>query len=151
MATKDPEKLKATQKRYREKNREKRNEQKRAHYQANKERIRQEQSEYRKANPHTVNASNAAWRARFWPALRAECLKVYGGKCVCCGEEEPLFLELDHIFNDGASERRKHKNGQQEILALKRAGWPKERHQILCANCSRGKLRNGGICPHKSK
>lgn len=82
------------------------------------------------------------------PALRAECVQAYGGKCVCCGEAEYDFLELDHIFNDGAAERRKHKNGRQEMLALKRQGWPKGRHQLLCANCNRGKQRNGGVCSH---
>ena len=32
-----------------------------------------------------------------------------------------------------------------------KAGWPKDRYQLLCSNCNQGKRRNGGICPHKTK
>jgi len=138
------------QKRYREKNREKRNARNREYYAINKERIKKHQSFYRKTHVEIVNKANASWRSKFWSALRTECIQEYGGRCICCGESERAFLELDHIFNDGAKERKKHKNSQQEMLALKRLGWPKERHQILCANCNRGKAREG-ICPHQKK
>lgn len=141
----------AAQKRYREKNKDKRNAKKREHYAANKDAIRKKQSEYRKNNPETVNSANARWRAEFWPALRAEMIDAYGGSCSCCGEAEPKFLDLDHINNDGNACRKAHKNGQQEVLALKRSGWPKEKHQLLCCNCNQGKARNKGVCPHKQK
>ena len=32
---------------------------------------------------------------------------------------------------------------------LKRLGWPRDRYQLLCANCNFGKLMNGGVCPHQ--
>lgn len=141
----------AAQKRYREKNREKRNAQKRDHYEKNKKRIREKQSQYRKENLEKLRITNKKWRDYFWSKIRKECIEAYGGKCVCCGEKELHFLELDHIYNDGSAERKKHQNGRQEWLYLKRKGWPKNRHQLLCANCNRGKLRNKGICPHKKK
>lgn len=141
----------AAQRRYRIIHGDRRNAQKREHYAANKESIRAQQSDYRKNNPDTVNASNRAWRASFWPALRREMIQAYGAACACCGENEPGFLQLDHIYNDGAESRRKYQNGRQEVLALKRSSWPQDRHQLLCANCNFGKALNGGICPHKSK
>lgn len=141
----------AAQKRYREKNREKRNAQKKEHYQANKERIRAEHGEYRKNNPEKMRESNRAWRSIFWPQLRADFINAYGGKCACCGESEPLFLDLDHIKNNGAEHRKEFGNNQQIILWLKRNGWPRDEYQLLCCNCNQGKARNGGICPHKKK
>jgi hypothetical protein len=122
---------------------------KRTHYQNNQASIRARQSAYRKANLEKMRESNAKWRAQFWPTLRAEAISAYGGCCSCCGESEPLFLDIDHIHNDGYEWRRLHGNSRRELLALKRAGWPKEHHQLLCSNCNQGKARNGGICPHK--
>jgi hypothetical protein len=150
-AEENADKKKESYRKHREANHDKIKAHKRAEYSRNKERYRKASSEYRKHNLDKLRIVNARWRAEFWPSLRKELISEYGGKCACCGEAEPRFLELDHIFNDGALERRKHKNSRQEVLALKRAGWPKDRHQLLCANCNRGKLLNGGICPHKTK
>lgn len=88
--------------------------------------------------------------------IRAEVLAKYGGKCACCGEAEPLFLQLDHILGDGHSERRmvlsgKSNNPYTFYRYVKRRGFPKDRYQLLCANCNWGKAVNGGTCPHKSK
>lgn len=136
---------------WRDRNREAVNRRKRELYALNPERGRERSKTNRQKNYKQVLEANRRWRAVFWPQLRQECLVAYGERCVCCGESEPHFLELDHIYNDGASERRRHKNGQQELLSLKRAGWPRDRHQLLCANCNRGKLRNGGTCPHQTR
>lgn len=81
--------------------------------------------------------------------LKSEILQAYGGPiCVCCGEDEPLFLTLDHI-NGG---------GRQERLAAKGKLWAKLRklgfppgYQVLCFNCNCGRARNGGVCPHKCR
>ena len=42
--------------------------------------------------------------------LRLKLIKGYGGKCACCDNNEPCFLTIDHINNDGADERRRYKN-----------------------------------------
>ena len=151
MPSKDPEKIRATSARYREKTKDLLKERKRKAYQDNRETERARQSDYKRKNPETIRRANKTWRDEFWPGLRKEMLNAYGPVCACCGETEERFLELDHIFNDGYQQRMIHKNGRCEMLALKRAGWPKERHQVLCANCNSGKARNGGICPHKVK
>jgi len=72
--------------------------------------------------------------------------------CACCGEQELLFLTIDHINNNGAQERKQLHNGKNIGSAfydwLKKQGYP-EGYQLLCFNCNLGKHRNKGICPHK--
>lgn len=91
--------------------------------------------------------------------LRRQLLEAYGNKCFCCGESRPVFLTLDHIANNGASERRRI-NGQNsgcsngEWLSLKKRGWPKDGYRLLCYNCNCGRHRNWqnpGICPHEEE
>lgn len=80
---------------------------------------------------------------------RAKAIAAYGGKCACCGEDEPTFLAIDHIFDDGADERRAQnmKGGNTLLGYLERAGYPKDRYQLLCHNCNFAKRL--GACPHK--
>jgi len=54
---------------------------------------------------------------------------------------------LDHINNDGNLERLELKEHQIYYKA-KREGFPKDRYQLLCANCN---LAKGvyGKCPHE--
>lgn len=73
--------------------------------------------------------------------------EAYGGiKCNCCGEDEELFLSIDHVNNDGYKEGL---NSQQLVDKLIRENFP-EGYQILCRNCNYGKHLNGGTCPHVS-
>jgi hypothetical protein len=111
----------------------------------------------RRRDPVFADKERARGR-EYWQLLRIEVMGAYGGQvCACCGETEPLFLEIDHINNDGATHRRslgydgngKGANGQT-LQWLKRNGYPAG-FQILCANCNKGKARNGGTCPHKTK
>ena len=90
-----------------------------------------------------------ARQARYLKNLRIKVLMHYGNKCACCGETEPMFLEIDHINNDGAQQRR-GVSSNRFYFWLKRHNYPPD-FQILCSNCNRGKWRNGGICPHKTK
>ena len=38
--------------------------------------------------------------------LRLKVIKGYGGKCVCCSEDNEGFLTLDHTNNNGREERK---------------------------------------------
>ena len=67
--------------------------------------------------------------------LRLKVIEGYGGKCKKCGEDNPYFLTIDHIFNDGNIER-KQMNHQTLWRKLVRLNFPKEHHQLLCFNCN---------------
>ena len=83
-------------------------------------------------------------------AVKDKVFTAYGRQCKCCGETEPLFLDIDHMDNDGAEHRKKHRlgTGKQFYVWLITNNFPSN-FQTLCCNCNRGKFRNNGICPHK--
>jgi hypothetical protein len=149
MPAKDPAKLKAAQQRYLEKNREAINAKKRAEYEVNQESHRANQLRYQRTNREKLYRYNAEWQRTRNANLRSEMILAYGGCCACCGESEVIFLDLDHIHNNGAEHRREFGNGVKIILWLRDNGWPRENFQLLCSNCNQGKARNGGTCPHK--
>lgn len=124
---------------------------KRAEYVSNPDKHRVKRQKYQEANRPKLYAYNAAWQRRFFKELRGAMIAAYGGACACCGESEPIFLDLDHIHNDGKSDRAVRGNGRRLMVWLKANGWPKDRHQLLCCNCNQGKARNGGVCPHKTR
>lgn len=85
-------------------------------------------------------------RARFQEAfakdkLRLEMVEAYGGKCQHCPECDPLVLQLDHINDDPDEEYAIFKTsgsrgGYRLYRHLKKQNWPKDRFQLLCANCN---------------
>jgi hypothetical protein len=79
--------------------------------------------------------------------LREQTWAAYGGACLGCGETEGCCLTIDHIFDDGAAERRK---GGREGRAgvgfyryLRDTGFPQDRYQLLCFNCQYRKRKHG--------
>lgn len=122
--------------------------------------------EWRKNNPEKAKASRQRANAK----RRYEVLAHYSGgepKCACCGETELVFLQLDHINDDGAEHRRQigmaqgnpYQVGKQKQKVqyggnslpcwLIKNGFP-EGFQVLCANCNWGKRHEKG-CPHTWK
>jgi hypothetical protein len=92
-------------------------------------------------------ATVIAYRQR----LRRKVIMGYGGRCNCCGEDEYLFLELDHVNNDGAKERGKNRSTTSMfLLRIIKDGFP-DCYQVLCSNCNQGKVLNHGVCPHITK
>ena len=77
-------------------------------------------------------------------------LDHYGRFCACCGEDEPVFLSLDHIKGDGAAHRREisKRSGASMYSLLIKEGFPAG-FQVLCYNCNFAK-RTGEACPHAS-
>ena len=121
-----------------------------------KECIKDKNSEYYARTKQRYSKQRAKYRATHreeyrerekqrYAKLRQEILEVYGFQCACCGETERLFLELDHIENNG-----KGVAGKALYTQVKLEGFPKDKYQLLCANCNQGKKRNKGICPHKA-
>lgn len=79
-----------------------------------------------------------------WHQQRLIVLEHYGGECVCCGENDYEFLEIDHINGGG----RKHRQevGSHLIDWIINHDFPTDL-RILCANCNRG-FGKFGDCPH---
>ena len=114
------------------------------------------QREYNRQHPQKQKQDSSAVHARKLRnrhLLTKEIQSRYGGECACCGEKEPLFLTIDHIYNDGAKHRSQlgSTTSAQLYNWLRRNGFPKDRYQLLCMNCNWGKGMNNGVCPHKEK
>lgn len=80
--------------------------------------------------------------------LKFEVIEAYGNNCQCCNEDEPSFLTIDHIYEDGGGRKRKY-SGNAFYGYLKRNGFPQDRYQLLCFNCNVAK-HSLGTCPHQS-
>ena len=66
-------------------------------------------------------------------------------------EATEAFLCLDHVFNDGSFERKQLGIGRGSSVYrhVKKLGFPKDRYQLLCANCNTAK-QTRGACPHQT-
>ena len=86
--------------------------------------------------------------------LRNKITKRLGIVCKCCGENEPLFLQIDHINGGGRRERKKFIDSAKYYEYLLTRPNLKKKYQLLCANCNAGRYYNGGahkngVCPHQ--
>lgn len=85
---------------------------------------------------------------RYQQKLRKDVIERYGGRCICCGEVELVFLAIDHINGGGSKHRREVAGfGSQFYRWLRDNDFP-EGFQVLCHNCNFAKRM--GACPHKS-
>lgn len=82
--------------------------------------------------------AGSAYRAK----LRNEMLRAYGALCACCRTNILDFLTLQV---DGGPPRE---NAQHQLVALKRAGWPRTAARLKCWNCLLAEHRRSGECPH---
>lgn len=81
--------------------------------------------------------------------LKREVFTAYGNKCSClkCDVENPKFLTIDHVNNDGAEHRKKVKSGTQILLWARRNNFPPTL-RLMCWNCNCARQWNDGICLH---
>ena len=81
-------------------------------------------------------------------SLRLEVLSYYGGLCACCREDNPHFLQIDHLILCGHQHKKALAlTGQNSMYRfLKKEGFPSG-YRVLCANCN---MSYGmyGYCPH---
>ena len=64
---------------------------------------------------------------------KAQIHNLLGGKCRHCGEKDPRVLQIDHVYADGAKERREGVSRMQLYHNIERET---KRYQLLCANCN---------------
>ena len=95
--------------------------------------------QYRRDNSEKLNKR---WRDDYYKKKK-EVYNLLGNKCVNCGEDDPIYLQIDHVNNDGYIERAQ-KNGRQDIYVIKKYLETPERYQLLCANCNWAKRMNDG-------
>lgn len=126
--------------------------QNKAYYSRNRDQVKASARKYYWENREKIREYDNWYHKERHRKLKAQVVEHYGGKCACCGEEEILFLSVDHIDENGAEMRKSgsHPTGTQFFQWLVRQGYPLD-FQILCYNCNIAKHRNGGICPHQSE
>ena len=108
------------------------------------ERRKEYTSRYRIKNREKLRLKALAVRRK----CRREILEKYGGKCICCGEQQIEFLAIDHIYGGGKIDRGEG-TGMKFYLQLQRQP-RRDDLQLLCHNCN---LAKGfyGACPHKNR
>lgn len=112
-------------------------------YSRNKEERKLYNKSYRIDNQANIKKRmrNTRWN------IKIEMITAYGGKCECCGESNPEFLSVDHIYGGGNQHRKIIKGGCNFYYMLKKQGWPKDLYRLLCYNCN-GSYGYYGYCPH---
>ena len=112
------------------------------------------QAKYRKFN----RSNNMEYLREYRRNNRNQIFDMMGNKCVCCGENDPIYFHIDHVKNDGHIDRpilekkdkitsnfRKGKTYVKPFyLTIKQYLATPKRYQILCANCNWAKHKNGG-------
>lgn len=127
------------------------------YYQKNKEKIKQRSANWRKQNPDRAKAAVVEWHksnkeavAKYRAQLKFVVYRAYGNRCVCCGEDNPEFLSIDHI-NGGGSQMRANKTHPVSGVALYywiiKNKFPKM-FRLLCHNCNMA-TRFDMPCHHK--
>jgi len=91
----------------------------------------------------------ATIRKRYYEKWKKVVFDHYGNDCSCCGEDEPKFLTIDHVENDGAAHRKEVAPGSTLFRWIIKNDFP-ETFRILCFNCNSGRYHNGGVCPHET-
>ena len=96
------------------------------------------------------NPCNSTRMKQYYAEGKRIVIEHYGGRCECCGEDNILFLSVDHVNNDGNTHRWKNGNritGVHLYRKIIKDNFPPT-YQILCMNCNFGKHMNNGTCPH---
>lgn len=78
---------------------------------------------------------------------RQDLIDRYGGKCNCCGEANPYFLQIDHVNNDGGKHRLQAGGNNQVLSQIYKEPYNPDKYQLLCSNCNFSKDLYG-TCPH---
>jgi len=113
MGYKDPEKKRANDRAYREKNKEKLKKQKKEHYQKNKEAILQKVKKYSQEHGEQIKK----YLTQYHKKTRLQVLAKVDPemKCAMCGCDDTRFLEVNHIKGGGRKEQRGFKEEDHDF------------------------------------
>lgn len=120
------------------------------------------QRERRASSPDLMEKNRQQTRSYYWRNRDKQVAKQkeyrerhkqlvfdhYGRFCSCCGEDELVFLTIDHIEGDGAAHRKSisGRSGFSMYTWIVKNEFPAG-FQVLCFNCNAAK-RTGEVCPH---
>lgn len=68
--------------------------------------------------------------------IRAAALVLLGGACVYCGEDDFDVLHIDHIHDDGSTERKQSLSSAVLPVKILKGKVDISRYQPLCCNCN---------------
>ena len=99
--------------------------------------------EFHESDKKRLGIQRRGWHTVQTEKDRMALLERLGGRCLYCGEYDPLVLQIDHRYGDGASDRLrgKGKGRYRRLLALSDGELDKLALQVLCANCHLKKTR----------
>jgi hypothetical protein len=104
--------------------------------------------QYQRLSP-SAKANLVKGNRRYRQRVKDEAYALLGGyRCACCGETEPAFLSIDHVFGNGKIERKTIPHQTSFYISLRKRN-DLSGYQVLCMNCNKGRYLNGGLCPHK--
>lgn len=92
--------------------------------------------EYRKQYYQKNKDKLDLYRKEYSNKLRLKVISFLGSVCNICQESDPIVLQIDHVNNDGASERKLLKNFDSFAKRLFSGELNKDRYQLLCCNCN---------------
>jgi len=101
---------------------------------------REDRKEYQREYMRTVyKEKKKELDRKYVSRLRREVLELLGNKCQQCGYSG-LALQIDHVNNDGSSERKKFRSPNATflnyVLRKIKTGSGSKNYQLLCANCN---------------
>lgn len=131
----NPEKIKAAQKKYYNKNKNKISK-KRSEYQK-KYRIdhREEVKEYNKTHWSLHGKELNKKESEKRKIIRNEIIQLFGGKCNLCGFTDIRALQIDHINGTGVKHRNSIGSRYQKMILIEIKNGS-NKYQLLCANCN---------------
>lgn len=80
--------------------------------------------------------------------IKQEVITKYGGSCRCCGEDNVMFLSLDHVNGGGTKERSEDRLLGGRLYRTLRKLPVDPKYQVMCYNCNFAK-GDRGVCPHQ--
>ena len=103
---------------------------------------------------HSIRINGKERAVKYRKRDKKELYDRLGNRCACCGERDSMYLEIDHVHNDGTEHREKI-NANWGAKHMKATSMHPRYYiryltenpgglQLLCSNCNRAKHRNGG-------